>query len=801
MGIMLAAWLLWGAGGALVVGRSGAVKDLPSAMKAVVKLATFPGIALLASLIGARCGNYVLAVVVPQLARSLGLADSSLIEAITIAPGQMLALHQILGLGFIATMPPALVAGAQFAATCRAYIHPRLRKPGTVGRAYALDAVGHLLGGTVLAWLALQLIDPFVMVVVVGLANLSVASALIWAADIFPSGRRYVAFSVVTVVALATIVGASATARWSVQMRWYRHELLASRRTVYGDLAITRFGPSGIYVYSNGLPMASSPPPQSLELAVDFALLQHPRPQQVLMVGGGLTGGLAAVLRHSPARVDYLELDPAIFSFVSRWLAPADTVALADPRVHCISGDGRLMMKHWLRDASARRYDAVVLLLPPPSTAQLNRFYTRQWFQQVRRILAPEGIVAWQLPSSDIYLQGPLRHLNAIVFRTARDLFPSIALLPGEEMTLVAGRSDEYLTQDWSVLFQRAQQRGLDSDIFWAWLPDKLNPSTLDYVREQIEGSPSRSINTDERPLAYFYHQAWWLEHLHRGWGQRLSGLARIPVAYLWGVVAVLLMIWSGISLTRRGRGGVIPGAVAVAGLCGMGGEMVLLLAFQSYYGYVYQQIGIIIGVFMIGLAAGSWAAGRWLYKDRPRAGIVHCLTAIRAAGAGFLALMPYLISVLWARATAPWAEDIVADLVFPLLAGALGLWIGGQFPIATALWAAREQGPSSNSGGGPSWARFLLKLWEGRPRPESRPAFAANAASADNRGGDAAPTSGHQARSAALLYAADLIGAAGGALVSGTLLVPIWGMTTTCWLMAALAVVASILVLRSRQV
>ena len=87
------------------------------------------------------------------------------------------------------------------------------------------------------------------------------------------------------------------------------------------------------------------------------------------------------------------------------------------------------------------------------------------------------------------------------------------------------------------------------------------------------------------------------------------------------------------------------------------------------------------------------------------------------------------------------------AHLIFPVLAAVLGLWIGGQFPVASHLWAR----------------------------------------DADN-----------QARSAALLYAADLLGAAGGALVSGTLLVPVWGVTTTCWLMAALAMGASVLVLRA---
>jgi len=520
--------------------------------------------------------------------------------------------------------------------------------------------------------------------------------------------------------------------------------VLASTRTIYGDVTLTRFGDSGVYVYNNGLPTASSPAPPSLTVGIDFALLQHPNPKHILMVGGGATGGLAAALRHQPERIDYVELDPAIFSFVAPWLTAEDQAALTDSTVHTIAGDGRLLVKHRSRQQAAK-YDAVLVMLPAPVSAQLNRFYTREWFQQVSSLLSPDGVLAWQIPSSKVYLLGPLRRLNASVINSASYEFLSHVYLPGEEMTAVAACDSDYLTENAATLLTRARERGLKSDMLYAWLPDMLRSEFTSYVRDILNATRGVILNTDQQPIAYFYHQAWWLEHRHPGWGEKLSRLTEADAWQWWAGVGVLLALWAAISSIGPGRRTVVPMAVAVAGLCGMAAEMVLLISFQSHYGYVFQQIGFIVGSFMVGLAAGSWWLGRWLQQQPARRSIALRLAGILGGGAALVALMPLLLTWVWQAAQSPAAEAVVAYGVYPLVAGILGLWIGAEFPLAAALWTkARHQ----------------------------------------------------QAQSATVLYGADLIGAAVGALTGGTLLVPLLGALQTCWLFAFVAASAGVVVL-----
>src|SRR5208337_4592030 len=93
---------------------------------------------------------------------------------------------------------------------------------------------------------------------------------------------------------------------------WRGLQLVATRNSVYGSLAVV--GTEGSRsVYENGVVLFNVPDPAAAEEAVHYALLEHPSPRSLLLIGGGLNGSIAQALRHtSLERIDYVELDPAI---------------------------------------------------------------------------------------------------------------------------------------------------------------------------------------------------------------------------------------------------------------------------------------------------------------------------------------------------------------------------------------------------------------------------------------------------------------------------------------------------------
>ena len=59
---------------------------------------------------------------------------------------------------------------------------------------------------------------------------------------------------------------------------------------------------------------------QFSEEAVHFAMLQHPAPQKVLLVSGGVAGLTGEVLKYrSVKQLDYIEIDPVILEIGKKY--------------------------------------------------------------------------------------------------------------------------------------------------------------------------------------------------------------------------------------------------------------------------------------------------------------------------------------------------------------------------------------------------------------------------------------------------------------------------------------------------
>ncbi|HUS80672.1 MAG TPA: hypothetical protein VM283_05340, partial [Armatimonadota bacterium] len=695
MGILLACWLVWGAGGALLARRAREGEGpYGGSARLMIVLACLPGPALVAGLLLARAGLLIFSSL-PELCPAGGHSCpiiSLVAGALGLRPGEALSPGHMALLGLLAAAGPAALDGAQFAVGCRLYARTGTSAE-SLGVAYALDAIGHLLGGVVLAWAVVLALNPLASALVAGGINLAAALALALVA--LPGALRplrTLAAGVAVTAALALF--APGLNRASLAWRVPGQELLASVESIYGNLTITRQDPDGIYLYQSGVYSGASPPlVGTIDVFIHFAMLQHPAPERVLMIGGGVLGGLAEVLKYDPVLVHYIELDGKLFDLARKWADEGDVAALDDPRVEAVQGDGRRVVA----GAAGGRWDVILVCLPDPSTAQLNRFYTAGFYRQARAALADGGVVAWEIPGADAYFSPALLRLHTCLLGTAQRELPALMRMPGEKTAYVAGRPD-YLTEDWQELERRMSERGVQSDYFAALLPDLLNPWTLDSVQETLQAAPPAPVNRDLRAIGYYLDQAWWMTQFHPGWAQLLAWVEGLTVGRLLLPALALALLLLALSPLRGVRGAFVPLSVAVTGLLAMGIELALLLSFQALYGYVYHMVGVIVGAFMVGLAAGSVATSSWLHgRSRwpVRAAMVATQLALAAVAMGIAAGLP----ALWSDA-GPWLQSgWGAVLVFPLLTALVGLMVGVQFPLATAAWYDTGESPRAAAG------------------------------------------------------------------------------------------------------
>ena len=191
------------------------------------------------------------------------------------------------------------------------------------------------------------------------------------------------------------------------------------------------------------------------------------------------------------------------------------------------------------------------------------------------------------------------------------------------------------------------------------------------------------------------------------------------------------------LALTRKAA----PLAVFVSGFATSGLELGLLLAFQALYGGLQLQLGLFFAAFMCGLAAGAWWAQR-----RPAGRKGPALAAWGAALAVLAATLNAALPALsWLEATA--CPAVLGQALFLGLTWLLGALAGAEF---AAAGRAMSQEPG---------------------------------------------------RTAGALYASDCAGAALGALLAGALLLPLFGLTWFCLLIAGVKALSVVVVwLRLRE-
>ncbi len=557
---VLAAWLFWGGVGSAVAGRPRGARpgSLINWQAAAVFLLPLVFLAL-------RFSRALLGLV-PGESAGMG-------AALLFASGAGLALSLPLGALF------ALNVGAA---------------SGDAGRVYLLESAGAALGSLT----AYFVLIPF-------LPSSAGAAAAAWlslaAVAVGAPGRKRFA-----IPAAAAIVLILWTASDGAVLRaaWRPFHLVETLDTRYSRLSVIKTE-GQITLYSDGQRAFSSGDRAAAEEAVHFALLQRPEARDVLLIGGGAGGSAAEVLKYPRARPDYVELDPEVLRLALKHLPDPERRPLEDPRLKRIVRDGRAFIQ-----SPGPPYDAVLMSLPEPSTAQLNRYYTREFFVEVRDRIRAGGIYSFTVPGAENYLSADRRDFLASLRTTLRDVFPEVLVVPGMTQIFLASSSE--LTLDPGVLSDRLARLGLETTTLTpAALRARLNPLRLAAWGESVESRPGR-LNKDLSPISYYFGAVLWASQFKGLEAGLLRTAARWPLALLLGlplaVAALVLALLVRKKSRARGRG-FVP--LAVYGGTSIVVEFVLLVAFQVSSGLVYGKIALLLGAFMAGLAVGAGSARR----------------------------------------------------------------------------------------------------------------------------------------------------------------------------------------------
>jgi spermidine synthase len=723
LGLILATWLLWTAVGSGVLGRLVAVSRSPGVTVALLQTA----LALLLPFT-------VLSV------REIGRAFGATIGEV-LGPGMMLLASQ-LALGAV-----CVASGGLFAAGSRLYasVHGRTTA-GASSAVYVLEALGSTVGGALASIFVIRYLNSIEIALILSVLNLLSAVVLTVANTL----RRTVIIAVIAVVYAVVIIpfGGRAIETASLQHMWSGFQLLESKNSIYGNLAV--LGTDGTRsVYANGVVLVTVPDQPSAEESVHYALLQHPSPRRFLLVGGGIGGALNEALKHPTLeRAVYVELDPAVIELGQMYFSDSWSLVAKDPRVATYHSDGRLFLNR-----TDERFDVIVINLPDPKTAQLNRFYTKEFFEIAARRLAPGGLLSISTTGAENYISEELGQFLRCINKTLREVFDEVVVVPGATVHFFAAGKDGALTAAPDVLVARLHARRIDTQyVSDYYIPFRMSPDRMSDLRARVEPVPVTPVNRDLNPVAYYFNVVLWSTRFHESFRTAIQAPGKVGFAAVVLALCVLAALYAALSMwTVRGRRRLRPGAaacVAAMGFTMIGIEVMILLAFQSLYGYVYHQLAALIAAFMVGLMLGSAVSLRRQARRDPGPPTrreVGTLVKLQIA-AVVLAPALYALIALLPGVTHPAGAFAVGNVLFPLMAVVSGALGGYQFPLASRVYFG------------------FSDTDRGRSHPGA-------------------------------VYACDLAGACVGAAAIGAYLIPVYGFLQTA-LIVSLVNVAPVLVL-----
>jgi spermidine synthase len=651
-------------------------------------------------------------------------------------------------------LPTGLAIGAAFPTGARWAL---FTDPHGVGRIYVAESLGALGAGLLFSFVLVGRL-PALQMALLASGFLLAISALI--------PVRYPWGTLRLIAALAMMIYAACPPGWerveqlSELARWRgvgilqktdtmgdpgRSRWVAARDTPYQNLTLTER--DGQYtVWANGNPAFVFPDSLAAEHAVHLMMAQKPTARQILMIGGNPVDDLPELLRYPAQAVTYLEPDPGVIRLIRDSVPSLLATSLKDPRVQWVNQDAVSWLRH-----QAQQYDVIWLQGDEPVTLAANRYYTREFFSLLRSRLAPGGVCLLAVESSE-QLKGPAARRLASIVGALQSVFGQVICLPGSPTRIWVTATPGILTLDREPLAKRSEAAGLQTRFFhpdFIRETDLLDGDKIRVVRDRVSAI-SVPLNTVLRPQSCFeslrlrlYGEAAadGLERAALQLEQKTAGLKRILRHPLfWGglLAALVVAIWG---MRRRPElrqmGGRLAAGYAILfmGAMGMTLELMILVGYQNVEGVLYSRLGLLAALFMLGLALGAETVRCGASLKGYRAEWMICFAWVLM---GLLSLGFPLLLAMGLESTASGAIRWGGGVLFFVLSVFAGWGVGLVFPAAWQMGVATGL---TRSGSTAAWD------------------------------------------------ALDHLGAAGGSLLTGVILIPVLGIEGTALILQAVSI------------
>jgi predicted membrane-bound spermidine synthase/Na+-translocating ferredoxin:NAD+ oxidoreductase RnfG subunit len=653
IGIFFACWFLWIAIGAMLVNMSKRLTDFLLANIGLVFLSYLPAFIF----------QILLIIHIRQFAG--------------IAPYTLLPILTALFLSALVNAPVSFITGLLFPLTCR---WVALDTTPAVSRVYLLESLGSFIGGlgtTVLLAFAISSVKIFLLIVFI----LSLVILLFLFLVSHPYRKITVppVFLLVLFLGLALVFGADKLISNRLKIdKWSRllpsESLTGSFQTAQAEYLYGVYQNQWVAV-REGSVVEAVPDSTSAGRIVALALSQNPKASRILVIGSGL--GLCRELLQLPNidRVIWANPDSEyirrVLEFTPRqW-------SISDKRFEEFADDPRILLSR-----QKERFDLVIVNLPDATSSVLNRYFTIEFYEQLKTALGSSGVLAVHIPAGENIMGTELATIGASAKLTLEQAFSHLVLVPGDNSWFIASDSNN-LTGNPGILRERFASIPNAANVYppngllSIYLPDRAAKALGAYSAADLPAE--HLINRDSRPLASLYCLLLAAKQSDAPVTILFKKLllAGLPAFLVPVIIYVILRLIFVLTAPAASKPSTFDFTFLLfsTGVVGIGVVIVLMYLYQTRFGSLYLYIGAISSMYMAGLAAGA-AVANCLLKRKHTHNSEKLLIAVLLIHCAVLAAITF------------WPADNWSQISFAFAFIVCGLCAGSYFPIAGNLLA-----------------------------------------------------------------------------------------------------------------
>ncbi len=560
-----------------------------------------------------------------------------------------------------------------------------------ISKAYSAESAGSLIGGLIFSLILGKYFNSYQIIGIISGISIIIYSILFLDKALI-------------IKVLFFIIGISVPASIFIfnpdkhirKLLFPNQEIVVSKSTPYSNVTISK-QEGQINIFENNSLLFYSDNDITNEEAVHYVMPQHKNPKRVLLISGVISGMISEVLKYNIEEVSCVETNPDILRLWKKYT----NYKHRDDKVIFIETD----IRKWLYSNSLK-YDVILINLPPPSTLGINRFYTDEFFSLIKNHCNEESVICTSLPSSSNYAGENALSINSSLWVTLNKNFKNIKLITGEKNYFIASENELHKNITQQVKEKEVETIYVNEN----YINDSLLNMRSKILSEQLD--PEADINMDFNPVLFNKQTGVWLSYFETNY----YILITIPLV----LFLLFFILLKPVSL------GLYAGGFTASSL-----EIILMMAYQVYFGSLYLDTAIFFAVFMTGLALGSRikikAKGNNLKK-------MYSLVQFSLALASLLILCFILLFKYLPQ------ESFLARIIFYVPIVILSILVGYEFNIAS----------------------FLMK--------------------------------GDYSRRTGINYSSDLLGSALGAFISVVFIIPKMGLTAGCISIAFINILSGLL-------